>query len=314
MGDNIKRIRSEVLADKELRLLVSRPGAEATIVSHTRWASVGTISEPNAHPIDAQSPDQHQCPYVVAVLNGDVDNYADLRNVEKLNVAEEITTDTKVIPLLVSNRLHTGDQPVEAFRSSVARFDGSVAIAGLVADSPDKVYLAVKGSGQGCNVGFSEDAFLVASESYGLVEECSTYLRVDGEAQSASSGKTGQVFELSRENAGTLEGIKRFSYGGEELPVSADEIQNIEVTTRDIDRGSAPHFLLKEISESPQSVRRTLRGKIIEERGRFSVKLAEDSLPPSVISALKSGQIKTVLGIGQGTAYVASRTFVDVVG
>jgi glutamine---fructose-6-phosphate transaminase (isomerizing) len=308
LGDNINKIRQEIQTDALLRVMASFDGAEATVVSHTRWASMGAISEPNAHPVDSQSVDASETPYVVAVHNGDIDNYSELRAQEKLQIADEITTDTKLIPLLVSRRLSQGDAPVEAYRSTVDRFDGSVAIASANASHPDKIYLAVKGSGQGCNIGFAEDAFLVASETYGLVEECSTYLRGDGEAHSNVSGKNGQVFELSRDGAGTLEGLRRFSYGGEDLPVSADEVQTIEVTTRDIDRGGAPHFLLKEISESPQSVRRTLRGKLADVGGQIEVRLPNESLPESVAAALASGQIKTILAIGQGTASIASRT------
>ena len=46
-----------------------------------------------------------------------------------------------------------------------------------------------------------------------------------------------------------------------------------EITTRDIDRGGYPHFLLKEISEAPESFRKTLRGKIADADGRLSVAL-----------------------------------------
>ena len=48
---------------------------------------------------------------------------------------------------------------------------------------------------------------------------------------------------------------------------AADELQRAEITTRDIDRGDFPHFLLKEISEAPASFRKTLRGKLVERDG-----------------------------------------------
>ncbi len=46
---------------------------------------------------------------------------------------------------------------------------------------PDELLLALRGSGQALYVGLAEDAFVVASEPYGLVEETATYLRMDGE-------------------------------------------------------------------------------------------------------------------------------------
>jgi glucosamine--fructose-6-phosphate aminotransferase (isomerizing) len=310
LGDNVKALREAVETDALLREIAAIPGAQGTIVSHTRWASVGTISEPNASPIDSHELSGSQMPYVVAALNGDVDNYVHLKNREQLQVPEEITTDVKVIPTLTARRLVEGQSPADAFRNTVAEFDGSVAIAAAIARDPSQILLATKGSGQGCYIGLAEGAFLVASEPYGVVEECTQYLRLDGESASAKSGKAGQVVRLTRKGAGTLEGIHRISYGGEEIPCASEDLTSVEVTTRDIDRGDAPHFLLKEIMEAPQSIRRTLRGKIVEDRGRLRVALAEDALPESIKAMLKEGVFKNVIAIGQGTAFIASRSLI----
>ncbi len=312
LGDNVKTLRAEITNDVLLRRLVSTPGTEVSIVSHTRWASVGTVSEPNAHPIDSTEVHRAGSCYVMSALNGDVDNYAALKAANSLEVADEITTDAKVIPVLVGRRVDNGEELVSAFRSTVDEFVGSVAIVSATAQEPERILLAVKGSGQGCYVGFAKGAFLVASEPYGLVEECSSYIRMDGETASPISGKSGQVVELRRQGAGTLSALRRFSYGGEELPVAENELVSPEVTTRDIDRGSAPHFLLKEISESPQSVRRTTRGKISEQNGRLSVTLAEEALPTAIREALKAGTLRQVISIGQGTAAIAARTVVTM--
>ena len=69
----------------------------------------------------------------------------------------------------------------------------------------------------------------------------------------------GQVLVLDREHAGLLEGIDRQAYDGMPLPVEDDELATAAITTRDIDRRGFPHFLLKEISEAPESFRKTLR-------------------------------------------------------
>ena len=84
--------------------------AQAVVLGHTRWASVGIISQPNAHPLNAEEIDRVDGPYVAAALNGDVDNFADLKTSEGLRIAPEITTDAKVIPTLVSRRLASGDR------------------------------------------------------------------------------------------------------------------------------------------------------------------------------------------------------------
>ncbi len=194
-----------------------------------------------------------------------------------------MTTDAKVIPTLVSRRLAAGEEVDEAFRATVASLEGSVAIAASAADRPDRILLALRGSGQALNVGLAEDTFVVASEPYGLVEETATYLRMDGEtaADPQRPGATrGQIVTLDAGAAGELTGIRRSAYDGTELPVSADELQHAEITTRDIDRGASPHYLLKEISEAPGSFRKTLRGRIAAGAdGRLAVDLGPESLP-----------------------------------
>src|SRR5205823_6092711 len=124
------------------------------------------------------------------------------------------------------------------------------------------------------------DAFLVASEPYGLVEETPHYLRMDGETTG------GQVVVLDRSAAGTIEGVHRVDYDGNVLPVDPSEVQTAEITTRDIDRSGFPHFLLKEISEAPTSFRKTLRGKIVERDGRLAAALGDETLSPSMRARL----------------------------
>ncbi len=170
------------------------------MLAHTRWASVGIISEANAHPLNQEELDGVARPFVVATLNGDVDNYADLKALSSLQVPAEITTDAKVIPALVARKLARGDALIEAFRATVASFEGSVAIAAQSAADPDLILLAQRGSGQALYVGLAPGAFVVASEPYGLVAECATYLRLDGETMldSGNPASQGNIVVLDR--------------------------------------------------------------------------------------------------------------------
>ena len=309
LGDNTRAMRLAITEDTLLHLALAADTADVTVLGHTRWASVGIISQPNAHPLNAEEVGDADGPYVIAALNGDVDNFADLKAERGLCIATEITTDAKVIPTLVSRRLEAGDDPTEAFRRTVAEFEGSVAIGAGSAVVADQLFLALRGSGQALYVGLAEDAFLVASEPYGLVEECDRYVRLDGETPSDPAnptGSRGQIVVLDGARAGSIQGIVRRSYDGTDLPVSAEELVVPEMTTRDIDRGPFPHFLLKEITESPKSFRKTLRGKIVEDGGLLSVQLGPETLPAKVVEDLRSGGIRRVLAIGQGTAAVAA--------
>ena len=311
LGDNTQVLRAAVMSDELLRLALAGSDTETLVLGHTRWASVGIISEPNAHPQSSEEPDCSNAPFVTAVLNGDVDNFADLIAAEGLDIAPTITTDAKVIPALVSRRLSGGHAPSDAFRDTVAALDGSVAIAASEADDPTALRLALRGSGQALYVGLAEDCFIVASEPYGVVEETPIYLRMDGESPSDPdnpTGSRGQIMELSATRAGVLGGMRRWSYDGSELPIRDNELAVAQVTTRDIDRGDFPHFLLKEITDAPGSFRKTLRGKLIERDGLLTVMLGRSTIPDSIRDQLASGAIGRVLVIGQGTAAVAGQS------
>ena len=169
------------------------------VLGHTRWASVGIISEANAHPLDQEELDRFGTVYAAAALNGDVDNYAELVGLHQLQIAPEITTDAKVIPAIMARAIEAGAAPDGAFRDAVASFEGSVAIGAHTSAAPDRAFFALRGSGQGLYVGIAEDAFVVASEPYGLVEETHTYLRLDGETPANPDnpgGSRGQLVVL----------------------------------------------------------------------------------------------------------------------
>ena len=310
LGDNTAALRGALAADGLLARALAAPAVEGSLLGHTRWASVGLISEPNAHPLDSTRADGDPSGVVTAVQNGDVDNHVDLVVAEGLSVAPEITTDAKVVPTLCAAHLAAGHDHREAFRRTVSVIEGSLAIGAVVGDAPGRLLLALRGSGQGLYVGLAEDAFVVASEPYGVVEMTGRYLRMEGETPADPAdpaASRGQIVELEAALAGTVEGIRRRSYDGRDLPVGGDDLTGAEITTRDIDRGDHPHFLLKEIGESPASVRSTLRGRLAgDAAGGFEVRLGVASLGEGLRADLASGAIRRVLVIGQGTAAVAA--------
>ncbi|NNK92375.1 MAG: SIS domain-containing protein, partial [Acidimicrobiia bacterium] len=314
LGDNTRSLRESIRSDELLARALDNDTAEVVVLGHTRWASVGIISEPNAHPINSDQVGNDAGPYCTAVLNGDVDNYGDLIQAEELSIAGDITTDAKVIPTLTAKHLGSGHDITEAFRRTVSVFEGSVAIGMSSAAAPDDLLLALRGSGQALYVGLAEDSFIVASEPYGIVEEATEYLRMDGETPANPdnpNASRGQILRLRGRAAGEIEGIDRVAYDGTALPVTNADIAEAEVTTRDIDRGDHPHYLLKEISESPRSFRKTLRGKLLSIDGRFEVTVDESMIPAEVAAKLGDGTITTVYVIGQGTAAIAGQAVAD---
>ena len=310
LGDNTAVIREAIAGDSLLAAALAGDRARTLVLGHTRWASIGIISEPNAHPLNSELLDRDG-PYVVGALNGDVDNFADLIAEESLAIPAAVTTDAKVIPGLMSRRLDDGHLSAEAFRRTVATFEGSVAIGACTTAAPDRLQLALRGSGQALYVGLAEDAYIVASEPYGVVEETSRYIRMDGENPGNPdnpNASRGQIVELDADRAGTLEGMLRQAYDGTDLPVTDADVVTASITTRDIDRGDHPHYLLKEIREAPSSFRKTLRGKIVDQDGRPRVLLGDEIFPAEIRDGLRSGSITKVTVIGQGTAAVAGES------
>lgn len=354
LGDNTGALRSQIRRDTLLRWALCAEGAEVAVLGHTRWASIGIVSVPNTHPLDAWGADaeiagsagpEGDSPHIAAVLNGDVDNYADLTVQRRLSIAPQITTDAKVIPTMLRQELAAQrdgqpsqataaqlrqafagpEQLRQAFADAVSSFEGSVAIAAHVSEMPDVVALALRGSGQALYVGTTDSVYVVASEPYGLVEECRQYVRLDGETPSDPAnpvGSRGQIMLVGappqRSHQQTamaaFSALRRFSYDGTELPVESADIVTAEVTTRDIDRGDHPHFLLKEIGEAPRSLRATLRGRIATTTAGgsgtdgplLSARLPPDALPADMRARLTDGSIRRIVAIGQGTAAAAA--------
>ncbi|MGD9366133.1 MAG: SIS domain-containing protein, partial [Desulfobacteraceae bacterium] len=321
LGDNVARLRKDISEDPILRLLANTPHRFHTVSAHTRWASVGAITIANCHPVDngTTAPPQNRKGIIHACLNGDIDNYIALKEQWETNgelISQDITTDTKIIPLQVEKYLRQGYAVEEAFRLAVNDFEGSHAIAMHTNLAPGKFFLAQRGSGQAVFVGIADDHYLPTSEVYGFVEETDAFLKLDGEKiVDGINGRTqGQIFILDQNNAGGISGITACYYDGTPIQLNTDDIQSTEITSRDIDRQNFPHYFLKEISEAPASVTKTLqnRWKIDKDSGHYTIALDEDAFPQELAQALSDQRIRRVFFIGQGTAGVAAAAGADI--
>ncbi|MFZ7128718.1 MAG: SIS domain-containing protein [Desulfobacterales bacterium] len=323
LGDNIHFLRKQIQSDPVLQLLALQPHVYSTISSHTRWASVGAINEANCHPVDARTVnDPHEAPAPIHVcLNGDIDNFIALKaSFESLGdrIPEEITTDTKIIPLQIRRYLVEGHSVEEAFRRAVCDFEGSHAISMHTPLAPGKLFLAQRGSGQAVFVGISPDHYMPASEVYGFIEATRHFLKMDGESivQGIDGPTQGQIIILDQNSQGGLSGIRSLRYDGTPVDISEADIKTTEITSRDIDRQDFPHYFLKEISESPLSVEKTLlnRWKIHPQVADLRVVSLDRSIfPEKLEAAFKKGRIRRIYFVGQGTAGVAAAACADVI-
>ncbi|MCF8111984.1 MAG: SIS domain-containing protein, partial [Desulfobacteraceae bacterium] len=317
LGDNISYLRKQLCNDRLFQILLNEKHWYFTISAHTRWASVGEINENNCHPVDActESTIIHDTGIIHVSLNGDIDNYQQLKAdhiARGIRYPEEISCDTKIIPVHLAFYLNQGHKVEEAFRLAVNDFKGSHAISMHTDLAPGKIFLALKGSGQAVFIGLARDHYIPTSEVYGFAEETPYFLKMEGEAAKKDENGntvTGQICVADQDSGGGLSGISAMFYDGTPIEFTDDDIRCTALTSRDIDRQDFDHYFLKEISEAPASVRRTLenRWKIIGTDGRrYEINLDDTNVPQKLVEQINSGGINQVLFIGQGTAGVAA--------
>ena len=255
------------------------PDARATVVGHTRWASVG-------HHLRAQRPSPQLGGGGGAADGPYVDRRPQRRRRQPRRPA---SAEGLRLPAGDHHRRQGHSRPwcpagwprAPAWRRpSAAPSPASRARSPsrrAAAPSPTSSYLALCGSGQSLYIGLAEDAYVVASEPYGLVEETAQYVRMDGETTQ------GQVVVLRRDGAGEpgRDAARPATTAGR-FRCEDRDVVTAEITTRDIDRADFPHFLLKELTEAPASFRKTLRGRIGQATdGRLAVRVGEDAVPPA---------------------------------
>ncbi|MCG8683381.1 MAG: glutamine--fructose-6-phosphate aminotransferase, partial [Desulfobacterales bacterium] len=98
LGDNISFIRSQIKNDHLLQLIAGFNIKSTSVSAHTRWASVGDITEANCHPVDNTPTDTKvtQSGIIHVCLNGDIDNYLELKTEYEARydkIHPEINTD-----------------------------------------------------------------------------------------------------------------------------------------------------------------------------------------------------------------------------
>jgi len=327
LGRNVAELRRDIGEDEVLRRLAAADRTFLTAFAHTRWASVGAITEENCHPVNnftLDGPDgikdyplYGRGPWrIEVVLNGDIDNYDALRRRLEAGrelITPEVTTDTKIIPLCIEEHLLTGCDLAEAFRRAVSSFEGSHAVAMTSNLEPGRVFLALHGSGQALYIGLAPDMTLFASELYGLVEKTPLYIPMDGEkASPADAAVKGQIFVLDARLGGGVGALRGRYYDGTPIDVGEADVRVAEITTRDIDRRGFPHFFLKEIFEAPRSVRKTLQGRYRRvDGGSATFNIGEDVVPAHLKEGLASGRIRRLVVIGHGTAAVAGKAVAE---
>lgn len=305
LGDNGKALRQAIQNDNLLWALADNV-QQVSILAHTRWASNGIINLANCHPVNASLTAKAGTADIdadmIAVLNGDVDNYQPLvtsaLESRGHTVPEGIRTDAKIIPLLFRLDTPAEETIAERVLATVRRLEGSIAVGFIHPDDPEHMHLVQRGSGQSLFIAQGQDGWLVASEAYGLAARaryCFPLLQV---------GQGGVQVTLSSDPG--ISPQARLIDDAQEIHLIAEPI---EIFSRDIFRGDYDYYLEKEIHEAPTSIRKTLQGRYqkVDRRVSFMTAAYKDLQP--LIERLQDPALpplRRIIVTGQGTASVAA--------
>jgi glucosamine--fructose-6-phosphate aminotransferase (isomerizing) len=239
-------------------------------IAHTRWATHGKPTEPNAHPhLDCAG-------RVFLVHNGIIENYQVLKKrLLASGHAFRSETDTEVLPHLIEE-LYQGNLET-AVQKALLQVQGTFGIAVVHTAHPEQIIVARRGSP--IILGIGKEESLAASDVSALAQH------------------TDQVVYLEDNEVARLE-PGRFSITTLENRAVSREATALEVGPEAMERGSFPHYMLKEIFEQPEAVENALRGRL-----NYSEGVAKLGGLESVLDRLQ--QARHLIIISCGTSYYA---------
>ena len=203
-------------------------------IGHTRWATHGGPSDRNAHP--------HRAGNVILVHNGIIENYKALKEeLQAKGVEFRSETDTEVAAALLNENYTPGGDPLAAIRKTVARLRGAYAFGILFADREGEVW--VVRSGSPLILAKGKDGYYLASDVTALLPFTRESAPMDEGAIARLTGDSAVLFD---ENGGGHE----------------PKWMTTTLTPESAQKGGYPHFMLKEIHEQPEAVKKSVSSRI----------------------------------------------------
>ena len=239
-------------------------------IAHTRWATHGGVTEPNAHPHVSRDE-------IAVVHNGIIENHEEQRErLKALGYEFESQTDTEVVAHLIHHYFKASGDLFAATRKAAADLHGAYAIGVVALADPEMM----TGARMGCPmvVGLGDGENFLASDVSAVISETRRVIYLeDGDVVAL---RRGGVTIVDRQGSAV------------ERPVRISELSADEV-----DLGPYQHYMQKEIHEQPRAVSDTLEGVIdggVDIDGLFGEG-----------AATVFGEIESVLILASGTSYYA---------
>lgn len=255
MKDGLQTVKTQgrlaVLAEK----LAARSELNAATcgIGHTRWATHGAPSDRNSHP--------HVTERLALVHNGIIENYAEIGAfLAEKGYSFLSETDTETAAKLIDWFYGECHDPVEAIFSAVSMLRGSYAFGVIFVDHPEKIFAIRKDSP--LVVAATDKGGLIASDVPAILAHTKDYYRLSEGVVAVLSGKDVAFFD---------------AVGS---PVS-QKLEHVDWDVEAAQKGGYPHFMLKEIHEEPDALRKTISPRLV------------DGLPVFGISQLDSDFLAT---------------------
>ena len=268
MNENGVHVFKEKGRIADLREVVDSNVGATKGIGHTRWATHGKPSCRNAHP--HQSANKR----FTIVHNGVIENYEQLKKEYLEGVELMSDTDTEIIVQLVSKFVEEGLSVEAAFAKTLALLHGSYAIGLLDEQDAETIYVAKNKSPLlvGVGLGFN----VIASDAMAMLQVTDQFVELMDKEMVIVTKDDITIKELD----GTV--VERKPY-------------TAELDASDIEKGTYPHYMLKEIDEQPLVMR-----KIIQNYQDESGDLAID---PTIIEAINEADRLYIIACG--TSYHA---------
>ena len=210
-------------------------------IGHTRWATHGEPNDINAHPhVSANGK-------VALVHNGIIENYQEIKeNLLRQGVKFTSETDSEVVAQLLEFHYQECGSMLEAVGRVLRRVEGSYALGIICADYPNALIAARKESP--LILGFSPEGNFIASDVTAIIKHTRDVVYLED----------GEIAVL------TANSVDYFDTEMSPIPAKAHSTVNWDVSAAE--KGGYPHFMLKEIMEQPEAIRKTVSPRIRDGR------------------------------------------------
>ena len=242
----------EVITNKEKERKVGKIG-----MGHTRWATHGVPNDVNSHPHFSESSN------LVIVHNGIIENYDTLKKeLISRGYTFKSDTDTEVLVNLIEEvKKQEQCKLGQAVQVALNNVIGAYAIAVFDKTKPNELVVARLGSPIAIGVGEKNEEFFVASDASPFIEYTKEAIYLEDEEMA--------IIKLDK-------GIKVRKIKDDSL-VDAN-IQELQISLDQIEKGGYDHFMLKEIYEQPKAIIDTYRGRMLPGEGIIKMSGIDDHI------------------------------------